>query len=716
MKYGNNILKKDPAFYELYKASISYGTLNIKPDGYATQHLYIADIASLTSWFKFTCILDTYANHYTPDIQIIVHAQNKQEQKYYNVYLYPVNVVGNLYECEFEFLSGDYDDFYVTIKAKHEINMTFWELCPEAANENVETVIEGVKQSLPKLLYDYNTSKLEVTIYEEAVAVITCRLLQATDIQGHFNITFFSTANSTVILRFYDNEAEELFSPLYYDAHIGNNTIGVPHAYLKRVAGIHTFVVTMQINTGLVTIDVRKVLFTIDGGYLAIRALDIAMDVTDIAIRQTVYDNGPDEIWAVGLDKDILLVRKRKYKETNANVKWDAVGSLGKSLGAAIEFNGRWVLRSGAGQYTINTDEVPFIFNINENNELYVYHGVEDEEPLKLVEDVLLVKACRGFASIDYPEQDQGLTIAFIKKDKSAWYKQFVWNADNEYYHWLVEERIGTELWDFINVSRLNDYRLMFQLSNQEKNLWLYTEQTWVGQATPPETWDAFCYSDQYAMWCGGSELDRKVSVDKMQTSSVYNKETKKYDWTVIFHINKKIIVRSIGDMLAYVQVTDDLQKYFKEKQWNPELNTISIILEMTETPEEVYKVFGTFRLSCYDGLAVIETENGYHLIETVEKYWEVENIPKPKFYSNTNTESLILGVDLTKNALGYQLKQYIKKQAPAETFTLGTGTHTFSCEAKVYVQNQAPIEEFTLGTDITYNLLSYAGTSILPI
>ena len=160
---------------------------------------------------------------------------------------------------------------YVTLKAQKSVNLTLWELCAEAADESAIVEIEGVKQSLAKLLYDYNTGIFTGDNEETTIAFITCRLIQNTDVQGHLIFTFTNTHACCMTIRFYDNDSEELFTPLYYDLKPGNNSIGIPHAFLNRLAGRHNFYVTAQVSSGTFTVPVRGALFTIDAGYLAKR-------------------------------------------------------------------------------------------------------------------------------------------------------------------------------------------------------------------------------------------------------------------------------------------------------------------------------------------------------------------------------------------------------------------------------------------------------------
>lgn len=493
MAYGSNILKTDAAYYTLSNASIVNGVLNINTGGSATQQLTIADISAVTSKLCFTGIIaNEYADRYEPDIRVVVYTKMESELAYSKAILYPVQVDPNKYVCEFNMQEGTYEIMYVSIQADKPVTFTLWELCAEAPDESAIVEINGVKQALAKLLYDYNTSVFSGDQNETTIALITCRLLQNTDVQGHLIFTFTNTHACCMTIRFYDNNSEELFSPIYYDLKPGRNSIGVPHAYLSRLAGIHTFYITAQVSSGTFTMPVRGVLFTIDAGYLAIRELELAMDVTDVALKQLGVDEGPSEIYAVGIDAGIAYVRKHAYKVTNSNVGWTAVGQLGEAVSAAVEFDGNWIQRPDADQFTIETYEEPWYFWVTPTGELKACEGLPTEDNvITLDTDVISeVKAVRGYSSLIYPEQDQGLIVVYIKSDGIPRYRQHKYMSASHSVAWdnvVYSLNVPANRYSFINVHRLNDFRVGIELSGSINNLWLITDRTYVGQSIYPE-------------------------------------------------------------------------------------------------------------------------------------------------------------------------------------------------------------------------------------
>lgn len=488
MEFGNNILKNESAYYELKNASISNGILTIRPGGSAKCTINSDYIVRATEYFLVNMIVDPFTDNYNPKAQTKIHFVSADEKSCYNYSLFPVESSTGVYSQQIKLKAGEYKEFTFEILSKETIRFLVWELCPEAANEDIKTVIEGVEQSLPKLLYDYNMWPLHVDQDERTIALITFRLLDRTDLQGHFQLTYVASEATTLTLRFKDNEATELFSPLLYDLHAGRGSVGVPHAYLERLAGIHALIVTAQVSSGTLAIETRGVLFTIDGGYLAERMLDVGADMQDISIRQLSEDNGPDEIWVVGIEKNECLVRKRKY-DPKATVGFEPVLSLGYAREAAIEFDGRWVLRINSENYTLETEEYPWVFWVDKDYYLQAQIGNDESTRVTLERFATCIHTCRGYKSELYPEQDQGIILVFIKNEQ-AYYVQYQYNKIAQAYKWseVIELDSSLHAVSYITVNRLNDYRVQITVKHAAGVKTYISDRTYVNQAFLPET------------------------------------------------------------------------------------------------------------------------------------------------------------------------------------------------------------------------------------
>lgn len=497
MEFGNNILKNESAYYKLKNASISNGILTIRPGGSAKCTIDSDYIVRATEYFLVNMIVDPFTDNYNPKAQTKIHFVSSDEKSCYNYSLFPVESSTGVYSQQIKLKAGEYKAFTFEISSKETIRFLVWELCPEAANEDIKTVIDGVEQSLPKLLYDYNMWPLHVDQDERTIALITFRLLDHTDLQGHFQLTYVASEATTLTLRFKDNEATELFSPLLYDLHAGRGSIGVPHAYLERLAGIHALIVTAQVSSGTLAIETRGVLFTIDGGYLAERMLDVGADMQDISIRQLSEDNGPDEIWVVGIEKNECLVRKRKY-DPKATVGFEPALSLGYAREAAIEFDGRWVLRANSENYTLETEEYPWVFWVDKDYYLQAQIGNDESTRVTLERFATCIHTCRGYKSEWYPEQDQGIILVFIKNEQ-AYYVQYQYNKTTQTYRWgeVIELDSSLTAVSYITVNRLNDYRVQITVKHATGIKTYISDRTYVNQAAPPEIYNSANMSQQ---------------------------------------------------------------------------------------------------------------------------------------------------------------------------------------------------------------------------
>ena len=161
--------------------------------------------------------------------------------------------------------------------------------------------VSSITSSINRLIYDYNTGPLTVGQDEQTLGMVTYYISQRADVEGHFLLDYRASESTHLILRFYDQEVEELYSPVEMDILEGEGSIGLPHAYLNRNVGIHAVYVTAAVLSGHLDIDTRGVFFTVDAGNFAEAVDDIPMDVRDITMRQLLESNGPDQIWIVGI-------------------------------------------------------------------------------------------------------------------------------------------------------------------------------------------------------------------------------------------------------------------------------------------------------------------------------------------------------------------------------------------------------------------------------
>ena len=414
--------------------------------------------------------------------------------------------------------------------------------------------VSSITSSINRLIYDFNTGPLTVGQDEQTLGMVTYYISKKADVEGHFLMNYTASESTHLILRFYDQTVEELYSPVEMDILEGEGAVGIPHAYLNRGVGIHAVYVTAEVDSGELFIDTRGVFFTIDAGNFAEPVDDISMDVRDITLRQLLESNGPDQIWIVGIEDGKMLVSRREYRETyTSNPVWTGIYSAGEALDAAIEFDGKWVLRANDVKYTLETEDQPWYFWIIPDGTLLAQHGEDETTRLALDTGVTKVSACRGYSSNFYLEQDQGLVAAYIK-DGKPYYIQYVYDTQLEAKRWLPPELLMDEEVEDFRVHRLNDYRLGFELTTAERNIWVYTGRTYVAQAVPKEQ-DGVSLSDKtmflYAPWDAdlSVEYSNAISDDSLTLYIYVSKPVRYfYSWHDILSFDEESIEYSMID------------------------------------------------------------------------------------------------------------------------------------------------------------------------
>ena len=640
MEYTNSILPKEGSYYTLQDANISGGILHISPGGSARYEIVETDIVNLTEYFRVSLMLDNLADRYDPDIKVTLRLRTFDDN-YFNVDIYPTYANNSIFTQEVQLQAGAYKSFVFEVTSEKSVSISLWELCPEASDVDITTIIEGVEQSLPRLLFDYNTEPIEIRQKEKSVGIIAYRLLDHTDLQGHFQMSYVASDACTLTLRFKDDGTTELFSPLTYDIKPGKGSVGVPHAYLKRLAGIHTATVTAQVTTGSLSIGTRGILFTIDGGYLAHRLIDVTTDMRDMTIRQLSMDRGPDEIWIVGIEEDVgALVYKRKYS-FNASIGMEPQFSLGKAIEAAIEFDGDWILRPTDDNYTLETSEKPWCFWVDPEHNLYAQLGDDSATRVLLDTGVDNVNACRGYKSLLYPEQDQGIVCVYVK-DKQAYYRQYRYSEIDNKVIWDYANAVDESLQGVTHASvgRLNDYRIQITIVHSGGVSTYISDRTYVGQSVPAETADLTRVRPIPPIACMPSTYDdtltcvsNTVSDDRLVLTATFDK--------CIYIIEPMTIDR----LLTYNDgiKTDQVDKIVVERDEENQLTHIKLHLNKAPLKliTEMYlNVGGTaymqYRVDTY----------GYKICPNLTIQWDTTNYMK---HSVSDTATLPAGVDNTR-------------------------------------------------------------------
>ena len=493
MIYGNNFLPTIPGRWTLSNSTMTEGKITINAGGWAAAFINEDDISQIPASLRLTIIANTYTDAYTPTnfVDIAIMTDN---ESHINIMCPIVDTGNGIYTADLELYETKFEEFRITIRSVYGMEVTSWSLAAPIGGDNTE-IINELRGELPRLLYDYNKMPITITQPERTIALISAWLVKDTDLNGHIQLTYTATHSTQLIIRCKANDISELFTPILYDIKPGRGSIGIPHAYLEKKVGYHTFTVSAQVVEGSITFATRAIIYTIDGGHLASRVQDVGMDVRDIAMARRVQDKEPSYIYAIGVDDDAVTVKARPYSEI-ANTAWEPRLLIGASKTAAIEFDGDWD-RSKA-KWRFITHEVPWVIWTDLADTLYARLWDNEATKSQLATNVVQVKALRGWKTLEAENKDQGIVVAYIKTDGKAYYRRYVQRLDLTYF-WTSEE-ILTQFTDEITSIDLflaNDYRLGITVTLITGiTHWLLTPRNYSALSTGPAGVVALDHSD----------------------------------------------------------------------------------------------------------------------------------------------------------------------------------------------------------------------------
>lgn len=483
MIYGKNILSIQPADWTLNNADMTSAVISLYANGKATTEIKPTQLASIPSTMLLSLIIDNYVDTYAP--YAYAKLMIETYDSLYVEYTIPlVEIKNGICTVEINTTSTEYTSCFFTLISTENIQIHSWSLnapVSELAN------LSEVEAKIPRMLADYNISNIIVNQREETIALISARLIENTDISSQLQITYIASEACTITIRCKDNNGTELFAPLLYDVMQGKGSLGISHAYLKRLLGLHTFIITAQCTSGSLLFNTRSILYTIDAGYLAQRHIDIDTDIQDISVRRLSTESSPSFIYAVGVDRDnIIRVRRRPYFEQGV-VAWEHMYQYAEGTNAAIEFNGVWYRPIGQDYFTLLCEEHPWVFWIDLYGNLRAQYGPYSLDAFILATGVSQVKAVRGFKSEEFATQDQGLVVVYIK-DGLAYYRNYCIQTFGNY-AWEEERalpQLGTDI-TAVHIHRLNDYRIGIVSSSLNGNKWLITTRMYIAGAVLPK-------------------------------------------------------------------------------------------------------------------------------------------------------------------------------------------------------------------------------------
>ncbi|NLJ59279.1 MAG: hypothetical protein GX339_10610 [Tissierellia bacterium] len=245
--------------------------------------------------------------------------------------------------------------------------------------------------------------------------------------------------------------------------------------------------VTAQVSNGSIIFEPNNVLYTIDGGRLASRIIEVGFDVRDITMRRTSPYSDPTYVFAAGIDNGNALIRGREYSQEYV-LAWEPISNLGPAKDIKIESDGAWV--QAVDGYRFVTFEYPSATVLRLNGDLE-FIDLNNTMPTSIIaSNVTNHSMVRGYNNISFSDRDQGMLIAYVKESK-AYYRNIV--TLNGITTIQPELRLLDAVDNVIRVVavRLNDYRLAIVVEAEDTNYLMVTERCWEGMASPAERFAA---------------------------------------------------------------------------------------------------------------------------------------------------------------------------------------------------------------------------------
>ena len=165
-----------------------------------------------------------------------------------------------------------------------------------------------------------------------------------------------------------------------------------------------------------------------------------------------------------------------------------------KHLSLAVD--GRWIYDSDKNGYLLKTDSEPYMFWVNNSNNLYVKKLNSTQEPYLLAENVTYVSSIRAWKNVNVTTADHGILAVYIKSDGLVYYRNYA-EQSLDMFGWETERQIteftGTAV--RVNLFNTNDYRTgIFIEDSNGNNKYLLTTRNWAGMAIGSEKIVAYPY------------------------------------------------------------------------------------------------------------------------------------------------------------------------------------------------------------------------------
>ena len=119
---------------------------------------------------------------------------------------------------------------------------------------------------------------------------------------------------------------------------------------------------------------------------------DIPPNFGDVAIRQLEGEKTPSLAYSICIDNGIANIYKRDFP-TDLENPWIKQWKLGSAKEVAIEYNGIWTLDSKKKWYYLKTEEYPYVFYVDNSNNLFVQYWNDSNTKFQLATGVSQISA-----------------------------------------------------------------------------------------------------------------------------------------------------------------------------------------------------------------------------------------------------------------------------------------------------------------------------------
>ena len=227
----------------------------------------------------------------------------------------------------------------------------------------------------------------------------------------------------------------------------------------------------------------------LDETYLKTFKIRTGMGLGEVSVapRRTQLHNNPDAIFEAHVIRNTIEATTKEWRTLDIE-GWQRQFTIENVKSVALAFDGNWA-KDELGKYQFLTDDKPYIFWINEEGRLFVRLWDEEDTVKELAQDVVKVKALRGWKNVSVSKNDYGLIVAYIKTDGKVCYRNYS-NQGSNIFMWEDERQIEefAGIAKDISLFNTNDYRTGLMIEDKNgKIAWLITSRNWAGMALAPE-------------------------------------------------------------------------------------------------------------------------------------------------------------------------------------------------------------------------------------